>query len=47
MGRSGHFDWLQFSRGCHPSPVGYLMIAANVADAAVPLLATAVAELFK
>jgi hypothetical protein len=34
------FDWLQFFQGCHPSPAGHRMIAANVARAVAPLLVT-------
>ncbi len=39
------FEWSQFlrGRGCHPSPGGYRMIAADVARAVAPLL-TATAE---
>jgi hypothetical protein len=34
------FDWSSFHSGCHPSPVGYHMIAADVARVVAPLLAT-------
>ena len=33
------YEWPQFFRGCHPSPGGYHMIAADVARAVAPLLA--------
>jgi lysophospholipase L1-like esterase len=38
------FEWPQFFQGCHPSPGGYRMIAANVARAVAPLLATTAAR---
>lgn len=34
------FDWSSFHPGCHPSPAGYHMIAADVARVAAPFLAT-------
>jgi hypothetical protein len=33
------FDWSRFFRGCHPTPDGYAMIAADVARVVRPLLA--------
>ena len=39
------FEWSQFRQGgCHPSPAGYRMIAANVARAVAPLLASTAAR---
>jgi hypothetical protein len=34
------FDWSSFHPGCHPTPAGYHMIAADVARVVAPLLAT-------
>jgi hypothetical protein len=33
------FDWSSFHPGCHPSPAGYQMIAADVAGVVAPFLA--------